>query len=320
MLQRGGAWAVVRAIGSAHCAILRCSQHRLPLIAIVFALFGVFFLIIAATFSSLLKKPRFILLSVNHSDAGLKSIAAAEATAIKKDAKARLVAFLLVYAYPFMFTAWLLTFGYYGTLVEQASILGLGVLMLSALVCFLFGYWVLTRSSFDAVPLDESALGGPLGQSVGVLPAKVRVGESHSVMMDFNIAAAAGDTALSAGHALAADSLRPHYEIELQAAGAVVDGEKLWTLSKVPATLKAIWSCSFQKSGTQALHLLLKAVHPVHAQSELDTPDRDLLFAYTHDVRVDGRFTASADNMLSIISILITAASVIIPFRAFVGL
>lgn len=299
------------------------AEERLPLIAIVFALFGIFFLIIAASFSSLLKKPRFVILSVNHSDSGLESTAAAEATAIRKDAKGRLVAFLLVYAYPFMLTGWLLTFGYYGTLVEQASILGLGVLMLSVLVCFLFGYWVLTQSSIGAIPLEESSLGGLLGDSVGVLPAKVRVGESHSVMMDFNIVAAVGGTALSAADAHAADSQRPHYEIELQAAGAVVDGLKLWTLSKVPATLKAIWSCSFQKPGTQALHLLLKAVHPVRARSEWDTPDRDILFAFTHDVRVDGKFAASADNVLSIISVLVTAtsviASVIIPFRALVG-
>ncbi|MGB9407723.1 MAG: hypothetical protein WCA89_09305 [Terracidiphilus sp.] len=50
---------------------------RQLLLATGYALFGVFFLIVAAVFSSLLKKPRFVVLSVNHSDPGLESNAAA---------------------------------------------------------------------------------------------------------------------------------------------------------------------------------------------------------------------------------------------------
>ena len=75
------------------------------LMATIYALFGGFFLIVAVTFSSLLKKPRFILLSVNNRTAGLEAIAAAERHALVKDARERLAIFLLIYAFPVFFWA-----------------------------------------------------------------------------------------------------------------------------------------------------------------------------------------------------------------------
>jgi len=279
------------------------------LLATVYALFGVFFLIVAAVFSSLLKKPRFVVLSVNHSDAGLESNAATARRALVKDARGRLAIFLLVFAFPILA---LLNAGVAPSFIP--GLVALSVLMLSALVCFLFGYWVLTRSSVAAIALDEPALHGLLGASVGVLPTKVRAGEAHSVLMDFNIAAASGGTISPAGGAPAfgADSPRPHYEVELQAAGATVDGEKRCAIFDVPATLKGIWSCSFPSAGTHALHLLLHAVRPARAQTGRDAFDREPIFTYMHNVRVDGRFTVSSDNAVSMIGIIVTAVSVLI--------
>jgi hypothetical protein len=246
------------------------------LMTIVYALFGIFFLIVAVAFSSLLKKPRFVLLSVNYSDADLESIAAAERRALVKDARERLALFLLVYAFPVLFWVALLMKASLSSSLAEPTV-SVAVLMLSALVCFLVGYWVLTRSAVAAISLDEPALHGLLDASVGVLPTKVHAGEAHSVLMDFNIAAASGGATLSAGDAPAFDagSPRAHYEIELQAAGAAVDGEKRCILFDVPATLKGIWSCSFPNAGTQALHLLLHAVRPARAQTEADALNRE---------------------------------------------
>ena len=92
-----------------------------------------------------------------------------------------------------------------------------------------------------AIALEEPAQRRLLEASIGVLPTKVRAGEAHSVMMDFNIAAA-GDVMSSAGDppTFNADLPGALYDVELQAAGATVDGEKRCAIFAVPATLKGI--------------------------------------------------------------------------------
>jgi hypothetical protein len=288
------------------------------IVAIAYALFSVFFLIFAAVFSSLVKKTHFVVLSVNHSDASLESDAAAERRTLVKDARRRLVVFLLVYAIPIL------------ALLDTASInpdqLGMlfttssvpeAAFLLSALVCFLLGYRVLMQSSVAAIALEQPALHGLLDASIGVLPTKVRAGEAHSVMMDFNIAAA-GDMMSSAGDppTFNADMPRAHYEVELQAAGATVDGEKRCAILDAPTTLKGIWSCSFPTVGTQRLHLLLHSVRPARAPTARDTLTREPIFAYTHDVHVDR--TASWENVISVIGVMVAAAAVLINLRLFI--
>jgi pSer/pThr/pTyr-binding forkhead associated (FHA) protein len=510
------------------------------LLTIIYALFGAFFLIVAVAFSSLLKKPRFVLLSVNQSDAGLDSIAEAERRTLVKDAREQLTVFLLVYAFPVLF--WMAALSQRALRTEVN--VSFSMLLLSALVCFLFGYWVLTRSRVAAIALNEPALHGLLGASVGVLPTKVRAGEAHSVLMDFNIAAASGgaqaavliappnneifvpenkifgrddfaqyvpfaeanqisrkqfrisrtgrqffieDLASTGGTrvdgtrirpntkvvlthgskitlpnemtllftakgamqtvapvtttrtpegaaslrrsaadatlieassknpasattplraklvgpgnaemyvpgsrefgrddfrsivsddklpfisrrhfaiqvsgdaysvedlrsnngtmlngaqlqpgvrqtlkpgdkiscgnvlelefqsspALGAGSPRPHYEVELQAAGATVEGEKRCVIFDVPATFKGVWNCLFPSAGNHVLHLVLNEVRPARAQTAGDAFVREPLFTYVHNVRVDGRFTASSDNAVSMTSIIVTVVSVL---------
>jgi len=295
------------------------------LVATFFLPFSVIFLIVAAVFSSLLKKPHFVMLSVNHSDASLESDAAAERRTLVKDVHRRLVVFLLVYAFPIL--AWLNVdvFGnatlHFSATELVVNITTWSAFLLSALVCFLLGYRVLTQSSVAAIALDEPALHGLLDASIGVLPTKVRAGEAHSVMMDFNLAAA-GDVMSSAGDppTFNADLPRAHYEVELQAAGATVDGEKRCAIFDVPAALKGIWSCSFPRPGTLKLHLLLHSVRPARAQTALDVFAREPIFAYTHDVHVDGRFTASLDNVISIGGVTVAAVAVLINLHSLIRL
>jgi hypothetical protein len=191
--------------------------------------------------------------------------------------------------------------------------------LLSALVCFLLGYRVLMQSSVAAVALDEPALHGLLDGSIGVLPAKVRAGEAHSVMMDFNIAAAE-DVISSASDSptFNADLPRAHYEVELQAAGATIDGEKRCAILDAPTTLKGVWSCLFPTVGTQRLHLLLHSVRPNRARTASDAFARELIFAYTHKVHVDRK--ASLENVISVIGITVAAASVLINLHPFIHL
>ena len=109
---------------------------------------------------------------------------------------------------------------------------------------------------------------------------------------------------------------RPHYEVELQAAGAAVDGEKRCAIFDARITPEGIWSCSFPNTGTQVLHLLLKAVRP--ARTEGDAADRQVLLVYEHNVQVDGRFSGT-DSAISLIGSSVTVASVLASVLSFVA-
>lgn len=178
------------------------------------------------------------------------------------------------------------------------------------------GYWVLTRSGLSAIAVEEQELHGLLKQSIGVLPSKVRAGEAHSVFMDFNVSAASEETITSADNTISeADSQRPYYEIELQAAGATVDGEKQCAIFDSPTTYKRIWNCSFPNAGIQVLHLLFNEVRPVHRQNAAHALVREPLLTFVHNIRVGGRFTASPDNAVSMIGVIVTVVSVLVTLR-----
>jgi hypothetical protein len=308
-------------LAGAHIIDLNLQDPRLQqsITASVCALFSVLFLIIAVMFSSLVKKAHFVILSVNHSDAGLESDAAAERRTLEKDAHRRLFIFLFVWAIPILYSldAASMNPDKVGAALFTSSLVAQAAFLLSALACFLLGYRVLTQRSVAAIALDAPALHGLFDASIGVLPTKVRAGESHSVMMDFNIAAA-GDMMSSTGDppTFNADLPRAHYEVELQAAGATVDGEKRCAILDAPATLKGIWSCSFPTVGTQRLHLLLHSVRSARARTARDTLIREPIFAYTHAVHVDR--TASSENVISVIGVMVTAASVLVNLRLFI--
>jgi hypothetical protein len=291
-------------------------------VAIIFTGSGIFFLIFAASFSFLLKKPRYTLLTINHSNTNLDSIAASQVRSIVKDARKRLAIFLLAYAAPAVLYVAIICFTSYFTSSHLVMMASASLVLLSALACFLMGYWVLTRDRITTVALSEPALHGVLEESVGLLPNKVRAADVHSVLMDFNItgvppSAIAAVTRSAPGPigdvpASDTDALRPYYEIELQAAGAAVDGAKQCAIFDAPTTCKRIWSCSFGAAGSQVLRLLFNEVHPAQAQIRDEAFFREPLLTYVHNVRVDGRFTASPDNAVSMIGIGITVVSILV--------
>jgi hypothetical protein len=282
--------------------------------AAVFALFSIVFLAVAIAFSRLLKKPRFVLLLINHS-ADLDSVAAAERRAIVKDARRRLGVFVFAYALPvFLYVAFA---PFYPTAhVAQYSVeflVSFTMFAVSALACFLFGYWVLTRIAIRTVTLNGPSLHGLFGPSVGVLPKEVRAGEAQTVLMDFEIAAASDNTTLSSDKDVPdLVAMQAYYEVELQAAGAIVDGEKRCTVYDVPSTCESMWSCSFPTGGNQVLHILFYKIRPARNQRGQDAFVKKRLFSYAHKIRVDATFSASPDNAVSIIGIGVTVASVFV--------
>jgi hypothetical protein len=97
-------FALTFLLASAYPIVVQWQDLHLQqlIMAITYTLFSVFSLIVAAVFSSLVKKTRFVVLSVNHSDANLESDAAAERRALVKDAHRRLAVFLVVFMVPIL--------------------------------------------------------------------------------------------------------------------------------------------------------------------------------------------------------------------------
>ncbi|MGZ4848613.1 MAG: outer membrane protein assembly factor BamB family protein, partial [Halobacteriota archaeon] len=282
----------------------------------IYVITSIIFLYAATRFSHLLKKPKFAVLAINGPTAGLERVAAAEQHALMKEAHPRFAIFLLYWAIPPLF--WLnssLVGPFSGSYV--IATICLVALLLSSLACFLLGYWVLTRTSVIPIVRDEPSLHGLLEDSVGIMPAKVLAGEAQSVLMDFNVTAApSGDVISSEGGTprTEANALRPHYEVELQAATATVDGEKQCPIFDAPTTCKKIWNCSFEAAGTQVFHLLFNEVRPARAHIKEAAFVRYPLFTYMHYVRVDGVF--STNNLIAMIGVIVTGASVLVSLIA----
>jgi hypothetical protein len=269
---------------------------------------AVFFLILAVRFSPMLRRSRDAILALNHPD-HFAAVATAERNGLIKEARPRLAIFLLIFAFPVLWWP-IISVGNPQDLPLDVSF---AVLVLSALACFLLGYRALTQSSVAAKALETPALKGLLQPSVCLLPVKVRAGEAHSVLINFNLAGK-GTTSFVRGLPVFDQGHQPYYEANLQAAGATIDDEKRRAIFEGPCMNEDVWSISFPNRGTQALQLLLNAVH---ARSNSHEADRETLFAYVHNVLVEGWLTGS-DNAISIVGVIVTAAGVLASALPFV--
>jgi ABC-type multidrug transport system fused ATPase/permease subunit len=290
------------------------SHLYLQLLAALYVLSAVLFLILAVQLSSTLRKPRDAILALNHSD-HFAVVATAERNALIKEARLRLAIFLLIFAHPVLFWPVSLV-GHFPD--PQNPILvpltaSLTMLLASALACFLLGFRALTQSRVAMKPFDTPALKGLLEPSIGILPAKVRIGEAHSVLMDFNLAAKSTTSCVRSICVFDSDQ-QPHYEATIQAAGATIDDDKPRAVFDGLCRNENVWDISFPNRGTQALHLLLNAVR---ARSDGDA-DRETLFAYVHNVLVEGGLTGSFDNTISSMSVVATVAGVLASALPFV--
>jgi hypothetical protein len=284
------------------------------LLATLYVFSAVLFLILAVWLSSMLRKPRETILALNHSD-HFAAVAAAERNGLITEARLRLAIFLFIFAHPVLYWPVFLI----GSPFQQYPILvlltaSLTVLLLSAFACFLLGFKALTRSSVAAKALDTPAFKGLLEPSIGIFPTKVRAGEAHSVLINFNLAAK-GTTSFGTSTRIFDSDQEPYYEASIQAAGATIDDDKRRAIFDGPSTNENVWDISFANRGTQALHLLLNAVR---ARSDGHEADRETLFAYVHNVLVEGRLTGSSDNTISSIGVVATVGGVLASALPFV--
>ncbi len=187
-------------------------------------------------------------------------------------------------------------------IINQISISYL--FLLSAVLCFIIGNWAFRGSTLGEIHLVEPSAADELGESVGAVPVKVQRGETHSLLMDFEIIGRAlTDGRVPSGR---------HYEVELHAPGVDIDADKRHTLFEYPATLVAMWNCFFRAAGNQAMHIVLEAVTPPEEPKTTAPAKRETLFAYSHDVAVESVFTASKENGLGLLSVGVTAGSIMI--------
>lgn len=186
---------------------------------------------------------------------------------------------------------------YYGYVTSNSVMQGMpfgtlnliGVIFLASwLVCFLLGYkvWLEKSKVTTEVGATDSCVSGE-----GLLPNKIRVGESHNISVNF-------------GYSRCSRGCR--YEAELKAVGAKKDCEaqELCESSPVRGTT---WNCTFDKVGNQTVNLVLNKIRPDSV--------REVIFRHPHDINVEGRFVASLQPAVAVI---VSALSAVATFIAIV--
>ena len=285
-------------------ALNQASQSQLIVVPdSAYVLFAIFFFVLAWRVRSSLRKSRFAIIDINRPHA-----AAAGQTMLEGE-RLQLVAFLLIYlvAAGFLIVQVLGNLGNVGS--QGIKFVSFSFLyLLSALLCFLVGSWAYKGSALNEIHLTEPSAVDQLGESMGVAPVKVQKGESHSLLMDFDIV----------GRASTNGGVRSprYYEAELNATGVDVGADKQQVLGGPPSTLAAMWNCLFREVGNQALHIVLDAVTPQEPNTNVPAK-RGPLFAYSHNVQVESALTASKENVLGLASICVTTVDILVGIGTF---
>jgi hypothetical protein len=118
----------------------------------------------------------------------------------------------------------------------------------------------------------------------------VLAGSSHNIWFNFKRDAHSRDDRL---------------ELELQAAGCTIAGERRLPICDTSRCATPFWNCSFQQAGTQTINLILSVVKQ---------PDsyKDSLFTYTHIFEADMGWSASLQPVLTIVIAAISAAAAVL--------
>lgn len=261
----------------------------------VWMLSAIFFFAFAWRTRASLRKSRFAVINVNrsHTEASQRLTLEGE--------RGQLAIFLIVFVSMAAFETELVL----RAIGSGESILLLQVyipylFLLSALLCFFVGNRAFRGSALAEIHLVEPSAAEELGEGIGVMPNKVLKGETHSLLMDFDIKGAKNGSVPSGRY----------YEAELRAPGVDMDAEKRHTLLKPPATLVAMWNCLFRVAGNQAVHIVLEAVTP--PEEPTGPTERETLFAYSHDVAVESVFTPSKENGLGLFSSAVTVCGIMV--------
>jgi len=172
--------------------------------------------------------------------------------------------------------------------------------MLSVLVCFLLGYKALVETKDAEVTRHEPLFHSSIYECVSVLPKKVHAGESHNILAEFD-RSEGWDDEPSTNEGVAMDHKR--LEVDLKAAGVVIDGEKKWELSETSPIRTCLWNCHFKHSGLQTLNLVLRAIQP--------SGGKHVIFRHRFDIKVNSAFSASIQPVIAIIISMISTIVIV---------
>ena len=179
--------------------------------------------------------------------------------------------------------------------LSQFSLFSFSLLIL---ISFMLGDRVLSTARFHAEEISAPILQERLvTDGVAILPRSVPVGRSYNVMIDFDLSKYVCENA-----ATNADACCRQLELELQAAGITVDGEKRLRLCTDSPLPQGIWNCYFPSTGRNTVNIILREVKsPRNAASS--TPDNacEVIFVHNTDVKVYGLFAGSSLAFLTLI-------------------
>jgi hypothetical protein len=278
----------------------------LPIIFVdsVWVLFAVFFVVLALRLRSSLKRSRFAIIDVNR-----PQVSASGQVRLQGE-RGQQALFLAVYVVTASYLIQevvrnLGQFSSSGTLFVTLGFLYL----LAALLCFLVGSLAFRGSPLGEIHLTEPSAADELGEGTGVVPVKVQRGETHSLMMEFDIVGPAVKNGTS--------SAGRYYELYAQ---GIDDADKRRASCEAPATLMAMWNCQFCTAGNQAINIVLDAAIPPEGPNATAQAKRETLFAHSHNVAVESLLTASAENALALVSVSVSTICIAVSIVGLVGL
>lgn len=188
------------------------------------------------------------------------------------------------------FTANIVLFSYYT------------LFLASFIVLFNLAYRINAEHRKPYTLVEEKRLRGLVEEGTGILPEKVREGESHSISLDLK---------LSKGFVKRPSHVEDHHtssdylEAELQSPGLTVDGEKRSRVHETSPSTVITWTCHFHTSGIQTINLLLRIIRPDNS--------RHVIFTQKHNVKVDSFMNVSwAPALAIIVPILIAIVQILL--------
>ena len=257
--------------------------------------FSIFLFALALRMRESIRTSRFAIMDINRPGAD----ASRQVTLLGE--RGQLAIFLIIYGIMVGYISGaVLQFLSFGEQISVPQLFFYSLYLVAALLCFFIGNWAFKESALSEIPLVEPSVADELGESTGVVPVKVHPGETHSLVMDFNMV----------GRSSANGVPSHYYEAELHASGVDIDVDT-HTLYESPATLTAAWTCRFRAAGNQAMSIVLAAVTRPHEPSALEPEKRQTLFSYPYDVVVEGALTASKENTVTLTGTFVTVLGVV---------
>jgi hypothetical protein len=145
-----------------------------------------------------------------------------------------------------------------------------------------------SEETYEAIS-DARRLPPYITQAVCILPEKGRVGNTRPLLLDFDFS--------ENYKSPCEDPAAKHLEVELQAAGLKVDGERRVKLCPSSSLSSSIWSCCLSSTGEHEISLIVRVVSP---QTELSQETKDVIFHVEHTIHVKGLLSASWGPLLTI--------------------